>query len=160
MTVESILLVAFLVFPLLARLARFLRGRAEAATADPAAAAPRRPPPPVEVSVADAMTPGAGQTRVPARMPPPVVMPASAPRHPAVDRPSASQRIRASRLIQGDAAPAVAIVARPRTRSSALRISGSADLQRAVVLMAILGPCKAVENQPGPAHTRVERPPR
>ena len=88
----------------------------------------------------------------PASVPGPVVVPPLpvSLRHPAVERLSASDRVRAARLLQTDvvALPSTART-RPLARKAMTRLGDRADLRRAVVLMTVLGPCKALENEPG-----------
>jgi len=122
MSIESILLVAFLVFPLLERLTRHLRERAARAPADPAAGVP-----------------------APVLVPPPPL------RHPAGERLSAGERVRVARMIQAEAVtPSSAARPRQRVRHGLALHEGRSDLRRAVVLMTVLGPCKALENEPRP----------
>ena len=153
MSIESILLAAFLLFPLLERLIRHLRERAAQAPSDPAAGAPpQRPLPtrPLPAVAADEST-TSGQTGHPAGAPAPVLLPPPLPpRHPAVERLSAGERVRAPRMIQSEAVtPSSVARTRPRARPGLLLHHGGADLRRAVVLMTVLGPCKALENEPG-----------
>lgn len=153
MSIESILLAAFLLFPLLERLTRHLRERAAQAQADPAAATPRRPPVPTRRPLPDGAADegtAAGQTGQPASVPPVVVVaPPLPPRHPAAERLIASERVRAARLTKADVgAPPSALRTSPRPRVGLSLLGGRADLRRAVALMTVLGPCKALENEP------------
>jgi hypothetical protein len=152
MSIESILLLAFVLFPLLERLIRHLQGRAAQAPADPAAAPQppgptRRPPPgvPAEASTAS------GQSGRPAGAPAPVLVPPPLPaRHPAVVRLSAGERVRAARMNQAEPVmPSSVARTRARARPRLSLHDGRADLRRAVVLMTVLGPCQALENEPG-----------
>jgi len=151
MSIESILLAVFLLFPLLERLSRHLRERAAQGPDDPAAATPpqrpvrtRRPGPGADESAAP------GQTDLPSTVPAVLIPPPLPPRHPAAERLSASDRVRAARLLQTDVvAPPSTPRTRPRARMGMTRLGGRADWRRAVVLTAVLGPCKALENEPG-----------
>jgi hypothetical protein len=124
MSIESLVLVVFLlVLPLLERLVRALRER----TGQTQQALPAGLPHP---------EPAPAAAPLPAPVPPP-----PRPRHPQ------AERVRASRVIQqAAAAPMRARQATPARRHP-LSLSNRAELRRAVVLMAILGPCKAVEGE-------------
>lgn len=153
MSIESLLLVAFLiVFPLLERLSRYLRARSEQAPADPAAGVPRQRPTrrPLPGVTADPST-APGQVGLPARTPAPVLSPPPLPpRHPAVERLSAGERVRAARMIQSEAVTPPSVARTRRwARPGLSLLDGRADLRRAVVLMTVLAPCKALENEPG-----------
>lgn len=154
MSIESILLVAFLLFPLLERLTQFLRRRAAHASGDSAAAGPRPQPVPTQraPAVADAGPVASGPVGLPTRLPSPVVSPLPrAPRHPAIERLTTSERVRAWRQSHADeATPAAGEHAQPRARRSAFHVSRRADLRRAVILTAILDRCKALENEARP----------
>ncbi|MBP7778853.1 MAG: hypothetical protein KA371_17185 [Acidobacteria bacterium] len=152
MSIESLVIVALLiVFPLLERLSRYLRARAAQIPAAPVGASPRQHPPalprlPKPEREADA--PGAtGSAVSPVSAPPPVLAPpALPPRHPAAERLTAAERLRAGRVIQaGQAAREPGRGASARAPYAVALRSGRADLRRAVVLMAVLGPCKALE---------------
>jgi hypothetical protein len=135
MSVDSLILVAFLiVLPLLERLVRVLRAR----TSQPAEKPTVRPPLPR-----------------PAGIPPSAATPpALPPPHPAAEQRSAGERIGESRIRQhvGAAVP-MGLANRP----SHPRHTGSlksADLRRAMMLIAILGKCKALEGETGSVATR------
>jgi hypothetical protein len=128
MSVESLLLIAFLiVLPLLERLARVLRARASQRPDEPAVGPPHQPP---------------------ASIPSPVLTPPELPpRHPAVERLSAGERVLLGRMSQ-PATPAVLVRAGnlPSRVRHVFSLSQSADLRRAMMLVVILGPCKALED--------------
>jgi hypothetical protein len=152
MSFESVLLLLFLVVPLLERLIRFLRARAGEASAEPVPDAQERPAPVRRPTAPDALgeqteRPGeAMRPKPPPPVPAPVLLP---PRHPAAERLRASDRVRAGRMTPASDA------ARPRVQRDStagrreLLRGGTADLRRAVMLMTILGPCKALESGPG-----------
>lgn len=154
MSIESILLAAFLLLPLLERLIRHLRERAAPARADTEGVPRHRParPRPPKSGVPAEESAASAQPDRPAGTPTPVVVPAVtiAVRHPAVERLSASDRVRAARLRQADVV-ALPSTARPRPLAgkAMTRFGDRADLRRAVVLMTVLGPCKALENDRG-----------
>jgi len=87
----------------------------------------------------------------PVQLPPPeFVPPALPPRHRAPERLTASERVRAGRTIQAEqAALAPARGRSSRARHAVVLRGGRADLRRAVVLMTVLGPCKALETEAG-----------
>jgi hypothetical protein len=151
MSFESVLLLLFLVFPLLERLIRFLRARAGQASAEPVPATQERPAPvrrptAPEVLAEPAQMPGEAMRPIPVPppVPPPVPLP---PRHPAAERLRAADRVRAGRTSPASEA-ALPRVRRASTRRDLLLRGGTADLRRAVMLMTILGPCKALESGP------------
>jgi len=154
MSIESILLAAFLLFPLLQRLTRHLRGWGAQVPPDPVAGAPRQGPVPTRrprPGVAADEATASGQTgRSAGALAPVFVPPPLPPRHPAVDRLSAGERVRAARIIQSEAVtPSLVARTRPRARPRLSLHDGRADLRRAVVLMTVLGPCQALANEPG-----------
>lgn len=159
MSIESLLILALLlVFPLVERLNRHLREQAAQAEGDPADAPPRarvpaRPRPPREERDADASG-ASGAAGLPATVPLPVLaQPAPPPlpaRHPTFERLTAAERARAARLSQaGEDQPPLVGKAPPRTRRAGSLRAARIDLRRAVVLMTILGPCKALEGESG-----------
>ena len=128
MSVESLLLlVVLIVLPLLERLVRFLRARTpqrrETATADA--------PPPAAASAVLA----------PASAPPPL--------HPPAERVSAAERVHRSRETRA-AAVTRGINQPSLPRKFALR--NRAEARRAMLLVAILGPCKGLEREGGSLH--------
>lgn len=126
MSVESLLVVAFLiVLSLLQWFARVLRtGRPERSDR-PAVSPPHR-------QRASVPTPAVPQPALPAR-------------HPPAERLGAGERIRVSRLGQ-PGAPAVPMGEgdRPSRARRVFALGNAADLRRAMMLVAILGPCKAL----------------
>ena len=153
MSFESILLVLFLVFPLLERLIRFLRARAGQRSAEPGPvsqerrAPARRPTAPEARADRDEVPADAvRRATVPPSVPAPVLLP---PRHPAVERLRAADRVAAGRTAPAsEAAPVLVRRASSAARRELLLHGGKADLRRAVVLTTILGPCKALESEP------------
>lgn len=132
MSLDSLLLVAFLiVLPLLERLVRVLRARAQPRTEKPAVSPPHR--------------------ERTASIPSPVSMPpVLPPRHPAAERLSAGERVRARR--RSEQATAVLPAGGGSVGSRARHVlshTKPADLRRAMMLVAILGPCKALEGETG-----------
>ena len=128
MSAESLLLVALLiVLPLLERLVRVLRARRPQRPEEPAVSPPHQPP--------------AG-IRSPVLMPPTL----PPPRHRAAERLSAGERIRVSRMRQQAAAAVPMGGGNPPSRARhVFALGNAADLRRAMMLVAILGPCKALE---------------
>jgi hypothetical protein len=153
MSIESLLLVAFLiVIPLLERVVRILRSRNLPRPADrahvPAPPRPAVPRPPVPQLAPDAFGASA-PANLPRNITPPT--PASPPplqeRKPAAERRFTSSD-RARVLREGLGRPTVPVLAARAShvdRHSLSRRNVSADLRRAVVLMAILGRCKALD---------------
>ena len=128
MSIETLLVVAFLiVLPLLEWLVRALRERTPQGQDAPPASLPHPEPVPVAAPLPAAVLP-----------PPP-------PRHPQTERVSAGERVRASRAVQQAAAAPMHPRKVTPARRHPLSLSNRAELRRAVVLMTILGPCKAVE---------------
>lgn len=147
MSLEQLLLLAFLiVIPLLERLIRLLRARTRGSPEDqsntPVPQRPPRPPAPEEAGDADGES-GYADLPVDIELPAPAPPPLAPPRAPA-ERLTSGERARARRLSQaGPAAP----VGHPpqRVHGTALRrMSAVGDLRRAIVLMTILGPCRAL----------------
>lgn len=153
MSFESILLVLFLVFPLIQRLIRFLRVRAGQATAEPVPGTPGPSPPRRRPTAPEARaepTAAPREAARPATAPPPspVLVP-PLPRHQAAQRVSAADRVRAGRKSPAsEAAPPRVRRDRGGARRELLLRGGKADLRRAVLLMTILGPCKALDGGP------------
>ena len=154
MSIESLLLIGFLiVIPLLERLVRVLRARSSGAQVQhPSNPAPTSPPPSPSRRPLPAAAAGTSSQmeraadRVQPTPPPPLL----APRHPAPERLTSRDRARARRENPfGPVAPvSVGRSAQQRPRGFALgRISGAADLRRGIVLMAILGPCRALRSE-------------
>jgi hypothetical protein len=153
---ESLLLVAFLlVIPLLERLVRGMRTRSRPHPADLAPVpAPSRlplPRPAVPERAPDAF--GASDpTERTANIAPstPTSLPPLPERHPAAKRFTSRERARASRGSQE--LPVTPVFGRPaphtRRRGTSLR-GISAELRRSIVLMSILGPCKALDHDGG-----------
>jgi hypothetical protein len=130
MSIETLVLVVFLVvLPLLERLVRALRERTAQGQDAPLASLPHSEPAPAAASL------------------PATVPQQPAPRHLPAERVSASERVRASRVIQQAAVAPVHARPATRPRRHPLLLSNRAELRRAVVLMTILGPCKAVEGE-------------
>jgi hypothetical protein len=147
MSFESVLLLLFLVVPLLERLIRFLRARAGEASAEPVPGTQERRAPLPRPTAPEVLAAPTGIPAEPGRQaPPPIPGPVLPPRHPATERVSASDRVRAGRM---SPAPAAALPRGRRASTAARRElllrGGKDDLRRAVVLMTILGPCKALE---------------
>ena len=129
MSVESILLLAFLiVIPLLERLVRALRARAQ--RAEELAPKPPQTPPPV--------------IPLPAVTPPPLTE-----RHPAAERLSSADHVRARKIRQDPATRPMRDGSLPSRGRRVIPLAKPADLRRAIMLMAILGPCKALEGETG-----------
>ena len=164
MSIESLLIVALLLFPLLGRLIRYAREGAAGAAGTPAApvgasgqgapALPRLPTPDAATTtIAERAAERAGATglAVPPAAPPPVVAPpALPPRHRAAARLTAGERVLAGRTMQAEqAARELGRAVSSGPRHAVLPRRAPADLRRAVVLMTILGPCQALENEAG-----------
>ncbi len=92
-----------------------------------------------------------GPTVRPVTAPPPVPgQPALPSRYRAPARLTASDRVRAARTVPAEPAALERARSTPaRTRHAGLLRGGRANLRRAVVLMTVLGPCKALENEAG-----------
>ena len=136
MTIEQLLIFALLLgFPLIQRLVRALqRGRAgtgDAIQRRPQPAAARVPP----IPHAPPQAAPAAPDPVP---PPPAVQPAAPP--PPHGRPVTARAVHARRP-------------EPSRAPSRRRTIARTDLRRAVILMTILGPCRALQNEDpnGPA---------
>jgi hypothetical protein len=148
---ESLLLLAFFVLiPLLARLVRAVRARSRPHPADlpqaptPAPTLPRPPMPERAPSALGASEPA----ELPGNITPPT--PASPPllaeRHPATERLTSRERARAHRVSQqAQVAPQLAGHV-PRLRRSRRSMIG---LRHSIVMMAILGRCKALDHDSG-----------
>ena len=156
MSIESLLLVAFLVvIPLLERLVRVLRSRNLPRPADlahlPAPPRPAPPRPPVPEIAPDAL--GAsesaellGHTAPPTPASPPLL----AARSPATERFTSRERTRARRGSEALPAAPVFVAPAPQSRRhSTSRLGITADLRRSIVMMSILGPCKALDHDGG-----------
>ncbi len=154
MSIESLLLIGFLiVIPLLERLVGVLRARSKGAQ-EQHSSNPVPPPPPPSPSRRPLPAVAAGTSspmksvsdRVQPAPPPPLL----APKHPAPERLTSRDRARARRENPlGPVAPvSIGRSAQQRPRGFALgRISEAADLRRGIVLMAILGPCRALRSE-------------
>ncbi len=160
MSIESLLLVAFLiVIPLLERLIRVLRAGTREAPADLArvpapqrSASMSRPLPLPEEPLNAFEQPEVADLRIKIALPTPAPLPAPAQRHPEAERITSSARARARRWSHDlPAAPALVGPAADG-RGYDTSLSGiSAELRRAIVLMTILGPCKALDDEGGHA---------
>jgi hypothetical protein len=125
---QLVFLALFLLFALLNLIVRLFRERA-AKPPDTAPPPLRRPPPP--------------------RPPEPLARPAPA----RVAQPPAPAPV-----VPGPAAPALAApAAAPARRRPRARLGGPRDLRRAVVLMTVLGPCRALEAEEREAPRARER---
>ena len=150
MSIEQLLFFLLLVaFPLLARLIRAMRARTgdSPGDRDPALAGGTvsRPPPPVSVPDAGATASERLRTEPPppvAPLPPPLPQ---AIRHVAPGQLRASEReprVRRERKL----GPATSLRLGRLERPIALkRVIAGGDLRRAIVLIAVLGPCRALE---------------
>ena len=129
MTLETLLFLAFfLALPLLDRLVRALRARLIAAV-EQATPADRPGPPP--------LAPAERQS-LPAVEPPPIPIAVPAPRHPAQ-----ASRGRLNRPAEPES---IEQPTRRATRGARSRWNSRiGDRRRAVVLMTILGPCRALD---------------
>jgi len=157
MSPESLLLLAFLILiPLLERLIRGLRAQTSRARAGQVnTPAPERPALPARPSLprvaADVDDGPTAHTELPRDTAPPTPAPPSpALRHAAPERSMSRDRTRARRQSQRGPAAPVAHSLQPMRRGTALRRIADGDLRRAIVLMTILGPCRALE--PGDTH--------
>jgi len=153
MSIESLLLIGFLiVIPLLERLVRALRARSNGAQ-EQHPSHPVPPPPPPSLSrprPAGAAGTSSQMKSASDRVQPALAPPLLAPRHPAPERLTSRDRARARRENPlGPVAPvSVGRSAQQRPRGFALgRISGAADLRLGIVLMTILGPCRALRSE-------------
>ena len=119
-----------MVLPLLERLVRVLRARRPQRSEERAVGPPQHPA---------------------ASIPSPVLIPpALPPRYPAAERLSTGERVRVRRMSQQATAaePMRGVNLSSRARH-AFSLSKSADLRGAMMLLAILGPCKALDGEPG-----------
>ena len=157
MSLESLLLVAFLiVIPLLERLVRVLRERICQSPADPAPVpAPRRPPPMPRPTVPENAPDPIGESGWTARpvdiaVPPPPVPRSLEPRHRAAERLTSRERARAHRGRRDLPAAPVVIARTPDVGRRMTSLRGiRLNLRQSIALMAVLGPCKALDNDIG-----------
>ena len=156
MSIESLLLVAFLiVIPLLERLVRVLRSRNLPRPADLAHVPPPPPPTPPRPPVPE-IAPDAFGASEPAEVhghtvpPTPASPPPLAARSPAAERFSSRERTRARRGSEALPAAPVFVAPAPQSRRHGTsRLGITAELRRSIVLMSILGPCKALDHDGG-----------
>ncbi len=143
MSIESLLLLLFLVgIPLAERLKSWLRERAEAGPAVPDRPAPRGR------STARQPAGDAGWETPLEVLPPPLPLPPPpAPRHPAPVRLRAHEAggARPAQQHQAQQTGRVTPATRAPTRARRGRLGSVKDLRRAVVMMTILGPCRALD---------------
>jgi hypothetical protein len=155
MSIEQLLFLLLLLgVPLLERIVRALRERA-GVPADPTPKPPEapvyRPPAPVPLPDTAAAGPERGGTQLPLPRPPLPRPPFPPPPLPQAVPPAAPARLsewerqrRTSReRKQGPAAHSR--TGHPDRALGSRRVIGGGDLRRAIVLMAILGPCRALE---------------
>jgi hypothetical protein len=137
MSIEQLLFFALLIgIPLLDRLIRAMRARTNGTPARPAPAGAPPAHPPARVSV-----PAAGNTgsKKPARELPQAGRPVARDPLPAIEREPRIRRERKHGLGTG-------VRARRWDRpASARRVVARRDLRRAIVLMTIIGPCRALQ---------------
>jgi hypothetical protein len=130
LTIEQVLLLAlFILVPLFNLLVRWLRQRVLTQQPD---AGPQAPPEPA----------GDGRPPQPSELPP-VTVP------PRIRRGAAAARA-VEEAVRPRAIAATAPPRRARRRSRPLHIGTVRNLRRAIVLMAVLGPCRAQETAPPP----------
>jgi hypothetical protein len=146
-SIEFLLLIAFILLPLIQQLLRAARERAQGEPKQPAGPAPRArglalpgPTPPSQVALPPAL---AAPPAVPAKSPVPSM---------AVPSRTTSRSTREAVIPVSTARRSV------QQRGTLRRFLGPHDLRGAIVLMTILGPCRAIAGGDGAGLSAVDSP--